>query len=134
MIDLVYCPKDLLIFDIPLLYYYVYHISSIICCLFLEVYIFISYFCFTFNFLWTILWWRFWDFCNLSAILLPIKSPVASAVFRIALFKKCFKWICRRLLSMIKTFLTLSIPWLYLLLNFLLIFLPTVLPVFLAKD
>ena len=33
MIDLVYCPADLLFFDIPSLYYYINLNPSITCCL-----------------------------------------------------------------------------------------------------
>ena len=56
----------------------------------------------------------------LSAILFPIKSPVASAVFWIALFETVF-------IAFVVGFLALSRSfWLYLLLKFL--------PMFLAKD
>ena len=56
----------------------------------------------------------------LSAILLPIKSPVVSAVFWIALFEAVF-------IASVADFLALSIRfYLYLLLRFL--------PMFLAKD
>ena len=91
MVDLVYCLTNLLFFDIPLLYYYTNLNSSIICCLssgdmylFLWVVISTSSSVSSFgNFL--------LDFLEalviLSAILLPIKSPVASAVFWIALFE-----------------------------------------------
>ena len=81
-----YCLTNLSFFDIPFLYYYTNLNSSINCCLFsgdiyLSFGISISF-----------------SSCNsledfleilgiLSAILLPIKSPVASAVFQIALFE-----------------------------------------------
>ena len=42
-------------------------------------------------------------FLILSAILFPIKSPIASAVFCMTLFQS-FKCICGRLFSMIKKF------------------------------
>ena len=41
-------------------------------------------------------------FVILSAILLPIKSPLASAAFLSCSFWSSFNWICSRLLSMIK--------------------------------
>ena len=89
------CLTKLLLFSIPLLYYYTNLNSPIICCIFPEdIYlsfgIFISLLA---------LYKLFWE-CNsfedfetlviLFAILLPIKSPVASAVFLIALFKAVF--------------------------------------------
>ena len=90
MVNLMFCLKNLLFFGIPLLYYYTNLNSSIICCLSSgDMYLFlvvalststsVSLFC---NF--------FADFFEtlviLSAILLPIKSPVASVVFQIFLF------------------------------------------------
>ena len=84
MVDLVYCLSSLLFFDIPLLYYYINLILSIIFCLsfgdiYLPLCIYLSCSFVTASKL-------FCDegvetFENLSAILLPIKSPVASAVF-----------------------------------------------------
>ena len=80
-----YCLAKLLFFDIPLLYYYTNLNSSIICCLFSgDIYLsfgisissLASLFCECSS---------LEDFLEifviLSAILLPIKSPVASAVF-----------------------------------------------------
>ena len=56
-------------------------------------------------------------FVILSTILLPTKSPVASAVFWITLFEAVF-------IASVVDFLAVSISfWLYLLLKFLLIFL-----------
>ena len=94
MIDLMLCRlTNLLFLDISSLYCYTNLNSSIICCLspgdmcnFFSASI--SSFCYSLE-------------CNsvgdflegvviLSAILLPIKSPVASAVFWIALFKAVF--------------------------------------------
>ena len=88
MAELLYCLINLLFFDIPLLYCYTNLNSSIICCLFsgdmyLSFGISISSLALSFC--------SFLD-CNsvedfleifviLSAILLPIKSLVASAVF-----------------------------------------------------
>ena len=78
--------SNLIFFGIPLLYYYINLNSSIICCLsFLDIYLSFGISLMTSsdgnsgecNF--------FEDFFEtlviLSAILLPIKSPVASAVF-----------------------------------------------------
>ena len=70
----------------------------------------------------------FETFVNLSAILLPIKSPVASAVFWIALFEAVLSASVADCLAWSRSF------WFYLLLKFLLIFLPIFLPIFLAKD
>ena len=79
MVDLVYCLISLLFFDILLLYYYINLRSTIICCLSSEdvylslgISLFISkLFCGEF----------FQIFVILSAILLAIKSQVASGVF-----------------------------------------------------
>ena len=85
MVDLMHCLTNLLFFDIPLLYYYTNHNSSIICCIFSgDIYLsfgvsessFASLFCernFVLDFFETLL--------ILSTILLPTESPVASAVF-----------------------------------------------------
>ena len=75
MLDLTHYLINLLFFDILLLYYYTSLNPSIICCLSsADMYLFFgasdSLFC---VFLETLV--------ILSAILLPIKSPVASAVF-----------------------------------------------------
>ena len=116
MFDLMYCLTKLLSFDIPLLYYNTNFYSSITCCLFSgDIYLsfgisvsFSSVFkCNSFecNF--------FGDFealVILSAILLPIKSPAASAVLRIALFEAVF-------IASVVDFLAVSRSfWLYLLL------------------
>ena len=85
------CLANLLFFDIQLLYYYTDLNSSIICCLFSgDIYFYFSIFilfsfafeCNSFEALCE--WNCFRDFAILlilSAILLPIKSPVASAFF-----------------------------------------------------
>ena len=81
------CLTNLLFFDVPLLYYYINLNSSIICCLFSgDIYL---------SFGISLLGSVFSLFCDeafviLSAILLLIKSPVAYAVFKIALFEKVF--------------------------------------------
>ena len=81
MVNLMHCLTNLLFFNIPLLYHYTSLNSSIICCLFPgDMYLsfgasdssLASLFCernFTEDFLETLE--------TLSAILLPIKSPVA---------------------------------------------------------
>ena len=85
MIYLMHCLSNLLFFEIPLLYCYTNLNSSIICCfssrdmyLFLGVSLSTSTFASSFGN-------TFVDFFEtlviLSAILIPIKSPVASAVF-----------------------------------------------------
>ena len=85
MVDLMHCIINSLFFDIPLLCYYTSLNLSIISCLFsgdmylsfgVSVSSFASLFCernFVEDFFETLV--------ILSAILLPIKSPVASAVF-----------------------------------------------------
>ena len=95
--------SNLLFFGIPLLYYYINFNSSIICCLSSgDIYLFFG--------IGISLLASFGDnsFENffetlviLSAILLPIKSPVASAVFLIALFEAVFN-------ASVADFLTLS--------------------------
>ena len=85
MVDLMHCPTNSLFFDISLLYYYTSLNSSTMCCLssgdmylFLVVALSVSASVISFdnssvNFFETLV--------ILSAILLPNKSPVASAVF-----------------------------------------------------
>ena len=73
-----YYLKNLLFFDIPLFHYYNYHNSSIICCRFsgdkyLSFGISILSFCTYLE--------DFFKCVIFSAILLPVKSPVSSAVF-----------------------------------------------------
>ena len=94
MVYLMHCLTNSLFFDIPLLYYYTSLNSSIICCLFSgDIYLsfgapdssLTSLFCeshFDEDFLETLV--------ILSAIVLPIKSLVASDVFQIALFEAVF--------------------------------------------
>ena len=82
MADFIHHLSNLLYFGIPLLYYYINLNSSIICChSFGEIYLsfgislLISFHCIS-------LLRDFFDaLVILSAILLPTKSPVASAVF-----------------------------------------------------
>ena len=89
-----YCLANLLVFDILLLYYYTDLNSSTICCPFSgDIYL-------SFGISISSLTSLFCEFSSLedfleifvilTAILLPIKSPVVSAVFGIALFKAIF--------------------------------------------
>ena len=75
MADLMRYLSNLLFFGIPLLYYINLNSSIIFCISFGEIYLSLGVSLLT----------SFCDFCDalviLSAILLPIKSPVASAVF-----------------------------------------------------
>ena len=81
---------NFLFFSIPLLYYYINLNSSIICCLSCED----IYPSFGISLLASFKGNSFEDFYEtlviLSAILLPIKSPVASAVFQTAHFEAVF--------------------------------------------
>ena len=84
MVDLMCRLSNLLFFGIPLLYYVSFNSSIIFCLSFGEIYLSLGISLLT----------SFRDFFDalviLSAILLPIKSPVASAVFLIALFEAVF--------------------------------------------
>ena len=91
MVDLVHCLINSLFFNILLLYYYTSLNSSIISCLFYgDMYLsfgvsdssLASLFCGFLYFLETLV--------ILSAVLLPIKSPVACAGFWIAHFEAVF--------------------------------------------
>ena len=125
MVGLMHCLTNLLFCDIPLLYYDTSFNSSIICCLFFFWYIY-RYLPFG-----TSIWLLVSLFCRcnlfgdfeilliLSAIWLPIKSPVVSAVFWITLFEAVFIASVVDYLAIWRSF------WPYLLLNFL--------PMFLAK-
>ena len=95
MVDLMYCLTNLLFFDIPLSYYYYYYYyyyctnlnSSIISCIFSgDIYLSFG----ISSSLLTTFKLFFEDFVILSAILLSIKAPVASAVFWITLFEAVF--------------------------------------------
>ena len=95
MVDLVHYLTSLLIFDIALLNYYIYLRPLIICCLFSgDVYISLGIslcspiFSSSFVTVSELFCGEvFATFVILSAIFLPIKSPVASAVFSITLFE-----------------------------------------------
>ena len=92
MADLMHCLANMLFFDIPLLYCYTSLDSSIICCLSSgDKYLFLavalststsvsSFGNFLVDFLETLV--------ILSAILLPLKSPVASIVFEFLFLKQ----------------------------------------------
>ena len=84
MVDLINYLTNLLFFDIPLLYYYVNFKPTIISCLssgdiYLssDIYLLWSFVTVSILFFCEV----FETFVNLLAILLPIKSPVVSAVF-----------------------------------------------------
>ena len=117
MVDLIDYLANLQFFDIPLLYCYTKFNLSIICCL---IYLFLgvstSLFC---NYLECNSVDRSSSECNsfgdffetrviFSATLLPIKSPVASAVFEL-LFLKQFLLHPLYIFSTIKKFLTVFI-------------------------
>ena len=121
---MVYCLTDLLVFDIRLLYYYININSSITCRFFFWRYI--SFFWY-FYFIFICFWMQFFE-CNSfecnsfrdfeilaiwSAILLRIKSPVASAVLWIVFFLSSFYCICCRFFSTIKKFITILIAYIF---------------------
>ena len=123
-------------FDITLLYYFLNFRSPIICCLFsgdihFSFGIFLSRPIFAFSFaVGSRLFFHevIRTFIILSAILLPIKSPVASAVFFNYSFVSIFSVSVPDRLAWSKRF------WLYIVLTFLLIFLPIFLLIFLMKN
>ena len=82
MVDLMHCLTNFIFFDIPLLYCYASLNSSIICCFSSgDAYLFFGT---SISLLTSSFFECVGDFeapVILSAILLPIKSPVASAVF-----------------------------------------------------
>ena len=86
-----HCLTNLLLFDVSLLYYYINLKSSIIFCLSsgdicLSLGVFLPCSFVTVS---ELLCCEFFEaFVILTAILLPIKSPVASAVFSITLFEE----------------------------------------------
>ena len=84
MLDLVYYLTILLFFDIPLLYYYISRRSSIVFCLSIgDIYLSLG-FSLSCSFVTSSELFCgkvFETFVILSAILLQIKSPVASALF-----------------------------------------------------
>ena len=86
MVDLMYRLTNFLFFDISLLFCYTNLNSSIICCLSSgDIYLFLGVALSTSTSVSSLLCNYLADFFKtrviLSAILLPIKSPVASAVF-----------------------------------------------------
>ena len=122
MVDLMHCLTNSLFFAIPLLYYCTSLNSSIICCLFSgDMYISFGV---SDSSLTSLFCERVEDFVEtlviLSAILLTIKSPVASAVFWIAVFEAVF------IASVVDFFFLLRNFWPYLLLN--------CVPMFFAKE
>ena len=118
-------------FDIPLLYYYFNLRSSIISCIFsgglyLSLGIFLS-FSFTLSSSEFFCCKFFENFEILLAMLLPIKSAVASAFFLNYYFWSSFKCICCRLFGIIKKFLTIFTIYVFT------FFLSIFLPIFLAN-
>ena len=91
---MVYCPIDLSLFSIPLLYYFLKLRSTIFAFFSGVIYLYlgISLSFSVFSALFVTVPKLFWNevlvtFIMLSTILLPIKSPIASAVFWIVLFE-----------------------------------------------
>ena len=95
MVDMVYCPTDLLFFNILFLYYYINLRSLINFCLFPEdIYLslVISLSCSIFSVSFVTSPKLFYGealetFVILSAVLSQVKSPAGSAVFRTTLFE-----------------------------------------------
>ena len=89
MVDLMYCLTNSLFFDIPLLYYYINLRSLIMSCLFwryISSFLVFHYQIYIFSVSISTVSELFFNelldvFLVLLAILLPVKSPVASAVF-----------------------------------------------------
>ena len=139
MVGLIHRLTNLLFFGISLLYYYANFNLSIICylssgtCILIHTYFLgtnlnSSIICFLssgimYLFLWIVnstsslllllllLYFFFETLVILSAILLPIRSPVASAVFFNCSFWCCFYCICCRFFSTIKKFLIIFITY-----------------------
>ena len=96
MVASMYCLTNLLFFDIALLYYYINLSSSIIHCLslgYIYIYIYTFYLVFLFHFYFLLNYFvnaipLMIFFVILSAILLPIKSPVGSGIFELLFFRK----------------------------------------------
>ena len=90
MVDLMHCPANLLFFDVTLLYCYTNLNSSIICCLFSgDVYLSFGTSISSLASMFYSSFEEFWEISViLSAILLAVKSPVASAVFELIFLKQ----------------------------------------------
>ena len=115
MIDLVYCLINLLVFGIPLLYYYINFKSLIIYSLFsADIHFFCCWyfsnksciFCFTFNCIWTVFSWTFCNFCNFIKNFITNQITSWFCCLNLS-FWSIFKCICSRLFSMISKFLTI---------------------------
>ena len=92
---LMYCITNLLLFDIPLLYYYINLILSITFCLFSgDIYFFWHFFYQIYFFVLRLTVSKLFcedlldTFVDLPSNLLPIKSPVASAFFELLFLKQ----------------------------------------------
>ena len=87
-----------IIFDIPLLYYYINLRSSIIFwvffwkCISYSRYFYYFYiksfgFSFTFHCFWTTPWWSSWDFCNFINDFITNRTTCCFVIFRITFFE-----------------------------------------------
>ena len=106
MVNLVYCPTDLLCFDISLSYYFINLNLSLICSLFSgDIYLSLGisvllkttskkFLC-------------FWRFCNFASIFIANQMTSCFCCFLNWSFWSSLKCICCRLFSMIKKFLAL---------------------------
>ena len=123
---MVCCPKNILCFDIPLLYCYINLRSLIIWFIFLRYIPFFWYFsikscifCFTFNYFLNILWWKSWDYCNFVSNFIASQITICFCCFMNSSFWSSFKFICvADSLEWSKSF------WMHLLFKLVLIFLP----------
>ena len=120
MVNLVYYLTHLLFFGISLLYYYIilrslilFRLSSGDMYIFLAISLSCSILSVSFRTvselicdepLETFVILLLYNLANASTILFPIRSPVSSAVFWIAIFES-FKCVCSRLFHMIKKFM-----------------------------
>ena len=130
MVNLVRHLTILLLFDIPLLYYYINLGSSIILSYFWRYRNFFRCFfiMFIFNCFWIILQWTSWNFLNSISNFITNQITSCFCCFWNYSYWSSLNCICCRLHSMIKKF------WAVLPLGFLPIVLTIFLPTFLAKS
>ena len=131
MNDMVYCLIYLLFSNIPLWYFYIKLRSSIIFCISfgdIDLSLGISLPCSFVTVSKLFCCEVFETFVILLSILLPMKSPVASVVFWITFFEVFLSASIADYLAWLRNF-RLNLP-----LKCLIIFLPILLPIFLAKD
>ena len=109
MVDLVYYLRNLLFFDIPLLYYHINFTSSLFFVFLPDIYIFffrnlfIMLIC---NRFWVFLLWSFWGFCNF------IIDFITNNISKSTQFLNCSFWdsftcICSRLFAVINKLLAI---------------------------